>query len=414
MWQNCYNRSGDFDLTCSFHGLGSFRPDKRIIPSGSHPEPIREWRFPTRKVDFGLILPQIRERRNSPLQSPRDMANPTPPSDQASSLSAAELRRRLLASTPPPIAAHSATTEPLTELVEEEVPDALPVPQNVTPTAAWTGGTQDLLARLRMPGKSGSVPVPTARPAAQPTVPVVPEPVRPAVNRRTPSPGGSRYGDPSSAIAGALNQLADLSHGSNRYDDSPGAEIQRLRSENKELRTLLDEMKQLLQEASNTEQQLVSKEQEFEQAIAEKDSQIQELSEQLGAIEEQIAKGELVQPPPVPKTRSELEEWGDELEQESSKLAQDRKRLEDERRQLREDEEALEQQMRQMEVSMARERAMIARQETELKRLSAEIQHELDILQRGDAGLREQMAKFQRRAQEVMTKPPGNPPGGRR
>jgi hypothetical protein len=60
--------------------------------------------------------------------------------------------------------------------------------------------------------------------------------------------------------------------------------------------------------------------------------------------------------------------------------------------------------MREMEVSMARERAMLARQETELKRLSAEIQHELDILQLGDAGLREQMARFQRRAQEVMSK----------
>lgn len=342
------------------------------------------------------------------------MANPTPSSEQGSSLSAAELRRRLLASTPPPIAAHSATTEPIPELLEEEVPEALPVPQNLTPTAPWGGGTQDLLARLRMPGKSGSVQVPTARVVAQPPPPAIPEPPRQAVNRRTPSPGSSRYGDPSSAIAGALNQLADLSHGNNRYDDSPMGEIQRLRSENKELRTLLDEMKHLLQEASDSEQQLVAKEQEFEQALSEKDSQIQELSEQLGSIEEQIAKGELVPPPPVAKTRTELEEWGDELEQESAKLAQERKRIEDERRQLREDEEALEQQMRQMEVSMARERAMIARQETELKRLSAEIQHELDILQRGDAGLREQMAKFQRRAQEVMTKPPGNPPGGRR
>jgi hypothetical protein len=66
-----------------------------------------------------------------------------------------------------------------------------------------------------------------------------------------------------------------------------------------------------------------------------------------------------------------------------------------------------------MEVSMARERAVLARQETELKRLSAEIQHELDLLQRGDATLREQMAKFQRRAQEVMTKP-GHQGGGRR
>jgi hypothetical protein len=172
-------------------------------------------------------------------------------------------------------------------------------------------------------------------------------------------------------------------------------------------------MKHLLQEASNTEQQLVAKEKEFGAALAEKDSQIEELNTHLAGIEEQIATGKLVEPPPPAKTRTELEEWGDELEKESAKLTQDKKKLEEERRQLREDEEGLENQMRDMEVAMARERALLARQETELKRLSAEIQHELEILQRGDAGLREQMAKFQRRAQEVMVKPPGGT-GGRR
>lgn len=328
------------------------------------------------------------------------MANPNTPADptaSAASLSAAELRRRLLASTPPPMAA-AATTEPLAEL--DELDDAAP------PASNWSGGTNDLLARLRMPGKSGSVPAPSARPT-----PALPEPPRAAVNRRTPAPPGSRLygGEAPSAIAGALDHLAGLSSGHGR-DDSPAGEIQRMKAENKELRTLLDEMKHLLQEASETEQRLVAKEKEFASVVAEKDAQIDELSAQLGAIEEQIARGDLAPPPPVPKTRSELEEWGDDLEKESAKLTQDKKRVVDERRQLREDEEALEQQMRQMEVSMARERAMIARQETELRRLSAEIQHELDLLQRGDAGLREQMAKFQRRAQEVMTKPPGPPP----
>ena len=51
---------------------------------------------------------------------------------------------------------------------------------------------------------------------------------------------------------------------------------------------------------------------------------------------------------------------------------------------------------------MARERALMARQETELKRLSAEIQQELELMQRGDASLREQLIKFQRRASDVM------------
>lgn len=299
--------------------------------------------------------------------------------------------------------------------LEEVTDDAVETPP-ATP-GSWNGGTQDLLSRLRMPGKSGSVGVPAARPAAAPppALPVVPDPLpgRGALNRRTPATAPRPHTE--SAIAGALNHYADLASGT-RHDDSPHGEIQRLKHENKELRTLLDEMKHLLQEASETEQRLVSKEAEFDAALAEKDAQINELSAQLGAIEDQIAKGELAPPPPVPKTRSELEEWGDELEKENAKLAQDRKRLDDDRRQLREDEESLEKQMRQMEVSMARERAMIARQETELKRLSAEIQHELDILQRGDAGLREQMAKFQRRAQEVLTKPPGvgPPPNGRR
>ncbi len=333
------------------------------------------------------------------------MANPnTTPDPQQASISAAELRRRLLASTPPPIVATASTPDPIP--VAEAVEDAVSATATGSGAGSWNG-TNDLLARLRMPGKSGSVPVPTARPV--PVVPTVPEPLpgRTAVNRRTP-PGSRIYGD----LAGALNHLNDLSNGS-RHDESPLGEIQRLKNENKELRTLLDEMKHLLQEASDTEQQLTNKEKEFAAAVAEKDAQIDELNAHLGAIEEQIAKGELAPPPPVPKTRSELEEWGDELEKESAKLTQDKKRLDDDRRQLREDEEALEKQMREMEVSMARERALLARQETELKRLSAEIQHELEILQRGDAGLREQMAKFQRRAQEVMVKPGGSAPGRR-
>lgn len=332
------------------------------------------------------------------------MANPTPP-DPPPSLSAAELRRRLLASTPPPIAATASTPDP----------DSLApaVPESAVPSWA-ANASHDLLARLRMPvgSKSAIAPVPTSRPA-KPDPGPAPSGGRASVNRRTPLPNRGGM-DPTSAIAGALNQLANVpgSDGSGRHpiDDSPMAEIQRLRSENRELRTLLEEMKHLLQEASDQEQQFTTLQKEYAAALEERDSQIEELSEQLGAIEDQIAKGELAPPPPVPKTRSELEEWGDELEKESSRLNQDRKRIEDERRQLREDEEALEKQMRDMEVAMARERALIARQETELKRLSAEIQHELELMQRGDTGLREQMAKFQRRAQEVLTTKP--PPGG--
>ena len=246
------------------------------------------------------------------------MANPNSTPDQTgASISAAELRRRLLASTPPPIVATAATPEVGDKAGEDGVTSQAP--------GSWSG-SQDLLARLRMPGKSGPVPVQTSRPVPDPAGPAVPDPLpnRSPAGRRTPGPGSRLYGDATSAIAGALNQLADLSHGS-RHDDSPMGEIQRLKAENKELRTLLDEMKHLLQEASETEQRLVAKEAEFESGVTEKDSQIDELSAHLGAIEEQIAKGELAPPPPVPKTRSELEEWGDDLEKESAKLAQDKK-----------------------------------------------------------------------------------------
>jgi chromosome segregation ATPase len=264
---------------------------------------------------------------------------------------------------------------------------------------SWaTGSSQDLLARLKLPGRPGAAPAPASG---------VVEPPAPK-SRAMPSPSRVGNAEAASAIAGALSQLAGIDSGARHGgDDSPLAEIQRLRAENRELRTLLDEMKHLLGEASEAEQQFGTREKELEALLAEKDSQIDELSAHLGTIEEQIAKGELAPPPPPPKTRSELEEWSDELEKESAKLQQEKKRLEEERRQLREDEDGLEAQMREMEVSMARERAMLARQETELKRLSAEIQHELDILQRGDAGLREQMARFQRRAQEVMNNPSG-------
>jgi len=301
-------------------------------------------------------------------------------------------------------------------------PDANEIAVEAADSPNWApGSAQELLARLRMPGKSGPVPVPPSRSnLTVPTVPIAtdPTPNRAPINRRTPMPGG-RF-DPASAIAGALNQLAGLpdnSQGSGRYavDDSPHGEVQRLKGENKELRTLLDEMKHLLQEASDGEQQLVVKEKEFAAAIAEKNAQIEDLSTHLGSIEEQIAKGELAPPPPIPKTRPELEEWADELEKENSQLQQGRKRLDRDRLQLREDEEALETQMREMEIAMARERALIARQETELRRLGAEIQHELELMQRGDANLREQMSKFQRRAQEVLiTKPPGGGNSGSR
>ncbi len=355
--------------------------------------PFSRWRV---SGSFGQGSGSDRLPSQTTLRESFRMSNQNPPTEPSPALTAAELRRRLLASTPPPTGVPVNTPGPqaveATDVLEEAVPT--------------NGSHTDLLSRLRMPGRSGPVPVPTPRPMPAPSLPE-PTPTRPPqYMRRMPSSN--------SAINGALNNLASFGDGRDQADEGSSGEIRRVRTENKELRKLLEEMKQLLQEASESEQQWVAKQKDFDEATAAKDKQIEELSVQLGTIEEQIAKGDLAAPPPVPKTRTELEEWGDDLEKENAKLQQERKKLDEERRQLREDEEALESQMRDMEVSMARERALIARQETELRRLSAEIQHELELMQRGDASLREQMSKFQRRAQEVLVKPTGGSNNGRR
>lgn len=299
------------------------------------------------------------------------MANSDNPPDAPPSISAAELRRRLLASTPPPMAAGASGSIRLEDLQGSE--------------SAEVQSTQDKLRKLKMPGPplgSGSIPQPGARRST-----VV----------------GVKQGD-SGTVSGSGTQR--MPHRSMSTDDSPG-EVARLKSENRELRQLLEEMKNLLQEASDTEQQYATRETDFLAVIAEKQRHLDELTSQFESIEEQIASGKLgpQQIKTAPKAKTELETWNDDLEKENAAIEQQRRKLEDERQQLRDDEESLERQMRDMEVSMARDRALMARQETELKRLNAEIQHELEMIQRGDGALRDQMAKFQRRAQDVMQKP---------
>jgi hypothetical protein len=310
------------------------------------------------------------------------MSNPTA-ADPSPSLSAADLRRRLLASTPPQ-----------------------PAGTGDGPPAAVSsfGQGADSLAKLRLPGQADD-----AGPPAGGDVTTTPGPRRTPVVGLRPSDPGSVAGVAGLPGSGVIRQPG--SGGVRPPAARPGdsADVDRLKAENKELRKLLKEMKQLLQEASDTEQQAAAREQEFRDALAEKQRRVEEMAAQLQAVEEQISTGALApqQPAGPPKTRTELEEWADELEKEQAKLTQERKRFEDDRQQLREDEESLEGQMRQMEVSMARERAVMARQEQELKRLQAEIEQNLDLMQRGDAGLRDQMQKFQRRAADVMQ---GGPP----
>lgn len=292
------------------------------------------------------------------------MANPTSPTR----MSPAELRRRLLA--PPP----DTSSSPV-------IPDDLPAPppsRARRDSSRYSGATQhaiDLDALIQE--------------AATPSNP-----------RITPLPE-SRL-DASQFRAAEIPMAIPVPAARAGTD-----EMTQLRMQNAELTRIIEEMRPLIEEATAQEATTQNKEREYQDLLAEKDLSIEELQLRLKQVEEQLAN---VPPPKQPKTRDELEEWNDELEQEAAKLAQTRRQIEDDRKQLRDDEESLEKQMREMECSMARERAMMARQETELKRLSAEIQHELELLQRGDGTLREQLSKFQRRHQEVLARSLGSAP----
>ncbi len=294
------------------------------------------------------------------------MANPKQPTR----LSPAELRRRLLA---PP------TDSSVAPILPEDSP---PPPRSQRRESGRYGGATQtaidldaLMNEMAIPSSSKLTPAPEAR----------------------LDPSQFRTADPVPAIRPAASGYPGVL-------PIPGDEVQLLRIQNSELTRIIEEMKPLLEEATAQEGRTQAREKEFQDQLIERDLRVEELEEKLKESEEKLAS---IPPPKTPKTRDELEEWSDELEQESSKLNKLRRELDDDRKQLREDEESLEKQMREMECAMARERAMMARQETELKRLSAEIQHELELLQRGDGTLREQLSKFQRRHQEVLSRGAG-------
>jgi peptidoglycan hydrolase CwlO-like protein len=316
------------------------------------------------------------------------MANPDVTADPAPSISAAELRRRLMASTPPPLGSTASVDL-----------DAL----------AAQAGARTSVGRLTMPGQHGPVAANTLPPNLDPVgLPDMPYQPRSRLGSLESfglsSLTNTVFAPPAAVAAPEVEHPAPTSSrpSSSSSKEPTADDYKRIKQENRELRKLLEEMKILLQEASENEQKVGVREQALQAQFNESQRHIADLTSQIQLIEEQVASGALSPAPAVPKTRDELEEWSDELEQDSAKLQQERRKLNEERQQLREDEESLENQMRQMEVSMARDRALMARQETELKRLSAEIQHELEIMQRGDASLREQLSKFQRRAQDVL------------
>jgi chromosome segregation ATPase len=144
---------------------------------------------------------------------------------------------------------------------------------------------------------------------------------------------------------------------------------------------------------------------EYVEAIRERDELIESLQDRVAELEAQIASI----PPPVP-TDEELAKLADELERERCQITRIKKELEDEKRQHAEDEVDFERQMREMEVQLSKERAEMARQRTELNRLQAEVQSEIEAIQRGDGVLRERLANLQQRRGTESPAPPASGP----
>jgi DNA repair exonuclease SbcCD ATPase subunit len=259
----------------------------------------------------------------------------------------------------------------------------VPLPRLIAPAAAPELRDQDPLAELppELAPYVAARPTPTdyLRPAGRSSHYLR----RPALPTAGPDPMATRYAEQSPLYDPAVEQLQQ--------------EAEHLRKDNQHLQQLMEEMRQLLQEASEQEQRVQVELKDREAKLATTEARVLELEEIVNT---------------KPKTKTELEQWADELERESFQIAQQRREMEQDRTQLREDEESLEKQMRDMEVQMARERAMLARQEQELRRLNAEIQHELELMQRGDGNLRDRLAVFQRRHAEVVGGAPPNSGGG--
>ena len=214
-------------------------------------------------------------------------------------------------------------------------------------------------------------------------------PKRESLTNASRALSGSRLG-PRPTPARGLPPLTTTTH----------AELERLRTENAELKQLIEEYRELLEANDPTvwEQRL----NDAQQALTEKDEQLKSLRAQVEEWEERFKTHRFV------PHDDDLAREADELDKERARLTQERKELEAERQQLKEDEEAMMAQMREMEIGMAKDRAELARQRTELQRLQAEIQHEIEVLQRGDATIKERLAQFQRRCQDTSSRPGGN------
>jgi hypothetical protein len=319
------------------------------------------------------------------------MANPEPVPASISGI-----RRRLISAVPEPPskAMPAATLDPRADTIDFEAVNGGSLMQEM-----------DQFSHPAAPPEYDDVDMLLQRYQMEKGIPSEPEPQAPPVNTSFP-PSARRAGNGDGRMSGFGSMPAELSLSRGRMSASSlpplttaaasNGELERLRGENAELKKMVADYRQMIEshELHDWEQKI----QEAEQLLGEKDAQNEALNKQIEEWNEKLKSNRFV------PSDDELAQTADELDQERAKFSQERKRLEEERKQLKDDEDALMKQMREMEVGMAKDRAELARQRTELQRLHIEIRHELDLLQRGDATLKERMVQFQRRHQDVMNR----------
>jgi hypothetical protein len=190
------------------------------------------------------------------------------------------------------------------------------------------------------------------------------------------------------------------SNGSREIPPASRGEVDALRTENAELKSMVAELKQYLE--SNDPEAWEERVRQAEAMVIERDQLIEAQKQHIDQWQEQLKTHRFV------PSDDDLSHMADDMEKERCQLTKERKDLEEGRAQLDDDEDALMKQMREMEMAMARERADLARQRSELQRLQVEIKHELELLERGDASVKERLAQFQRRQAEALR--PAGPP----
>jgi hypothetical protein len=316
------------------------------------------------------------------------MATPHAPVDSAPN-SLSMIRRRLISAAP------DGSADPRSETVDfDAIGINSQLQQELEESAQPEPGSYDDVESLlqRYQAEKGGAAMPELELRA-PSNSVSANGLRRAASQPSAAPGPARAANGSFhgevlRPAGSRHGLPPLT-GNNNF-----AELDKVRSENAELRAMVADLRHFFEENDPAV---------WEHKLHESDELIASQKKQIDEWQEKLQTHRLV------PSDHDLAEMSDELEKERCQLAQDRKTLEAERQQLREDEESLMKQMRDMEVSMAKDRADLARQRTEIQRIQGEIRHELDILQRGDASVKDRLASFQRRSQEAGTRPYQSP-----